>query len=48
MVLPYYQFITQLVPKVKQSVDDAKATIEVYKTLLDEYDDYMKDGNKMF
>jgi len=48
MVIPYFQLITQLVPKLNQSIEDGKATVEVYKTLVDEYDEHMKDGNRTF
>jgi len=37
-----------LVPDVVKSIEDGKATVETYKTLVDEYDELMKDGNKMF
>jgi len=47
MVLPYYSSISQLVPKLMGSVDVMKSNVETYKGLVDEYDEYMKDGNKM-
>ena len=47
MVLPYYSSISQLVPKLNGSVDVMKSNVETYKGLVDEYDEYMKDGNKM-
>ena len=47
MVLPYYSSISQLVPKLNGSEDVMKSNVETYKGLVDEYDEYMKDGNKM-
>lgn len=46
MVAPYFDTLSKLVPKLKGNVDQAKSNEERYKTMIDEYDQIMKDGNK--
>lgn len=45
---PYFKVITTVVPKVQEQVDCIQKNVETYKTLVDDYEQILKDGNTRF
>ena len=48
MVFPYFNIMNKLVPKMEALSNQVKDNAEVYKGQKEEYENYMKEGNKMF
>jgi hypothetical protein len=48
VTLPYFKAISTVLPKVKDQVEQQIKNVEQYKELVDEYEVYLKQGNKRF
>ena len=48
MIDPYYSLIQKVVPKLQEQVDQIKSNVETWKTLVDEYEKVMQEGNTQF
>ena len=48
LIVPYFKTMGSVVPKIGDSLEIVNANVESYKTMVEEYEEIMKDGNKMF
>ena len=48
MIDPYYGLIQKGLPQVQEQVDQIKSNVETWKTLVDEYEKVMQEGNSQF
>ena len=48
MIFPYFNIFNKLIPKMETLSNQVKDNVEVYKEQKEEYENYMKEGNKMF
>lgn len=48
MIYPYFNILNKLIPKMEALSDQVKENVEVYKEQKEEYENHMKEGNKMF
>lgn len=45
---PYFKVIQTVLPEAREQVDCIQKNVEEYKTQVDEYERYLKDGNTRF
>lgn len=48
MIHPYFSVIADILPSVKFMPDEAKANVDKFKEIKDDYEEHMKKGNLMF
>ena len=46
VINPYFSILTTVIPKLEGLTGEISANVEIYKTMVDEQEELMKNGNK--
>ena len=48
MIYPYFNTLSMIIPKMEVLSNQIKTNVDQYKTLVDTYEEHMKNGNTDF